>query len=96
MNFQKFSATIFPLLLALLLFGCAASQKMQAANILRQCKVEIIGASLDSINLDLEKIIGKDEKPLHRLIQPVDDTKIRLSRLLRFRIQIIFQLTDTI
>ena len=64
MNFQKFSATIFPLLLALLLFGCAASQKMQAANILRQCKVEIIGASLDSINLDLEKIIGKDEKPL--------------------------------
>ena len=38
--------------LALLTMGCSAGRKMQAASILKQCKAEITGVSLQDIELD--------------------------------------------
>lgn len=44
------------------LSGCAASRKVQAANILTKCKLEVIGASYDSVRVDLDKFIGDQPK----------------------------------
>ena len=38
--------------------GCAATRKVQAASILKKCKLEVTGASFDSVQIDLDKFLG--------------------------------------
>mgnify|MGYP003571401962 CR=1 FL=1 len=40
------------------LSGCAATRKVQAANILKKCKLEVVGASYDSVHVNLDKFFG--------------------------------------
>ena len=59
---MKFFNLFFALLLTfwgtMLVLGCSASRKLQAAKILGKCELEISGASLDSARVDLDKILG--------------------------------------
>lgn len=40
------------------LSGCAATRKVQAASILKKCKLEVVGASYDSVQVNLDKFLG--------------------------------------
>ncbi|MBP5248237.1 MAG: hypothetical protein J6Z31_10345 [Fibrobacter sp.] len=48
------------------LSGCAATRKVQAASILKKCKLEVTGASFDSVYVDLDKFIG--QQPANSLL----------------------------
>lgn len=58
---MKFRRLFFPALIAALLVvvsGCSASRKIRAAGILGKCRLELVGFSLDSARIDVEKILG--------------------------------------
>ena len=55
---KKILFGIFLCGIAVCLLNCAASRKVQAASILRQCKLELRGASFDSAQVHLEKFSG--------------------------------------
>ncbi|MEE3341044.1 MAG: hypothetical protein VZR14_09980, partial [Hallerella sp.] len=38
--------------------NCAATRKVQAASILKKCKLEVVGASYDSVQVNLDKFLG--------------------------------------
>ncbi len=56
--FKSLFALLLPVLGVSFIFGCAASRKIQTANILGKCELEISGVSLDSAQIDLDKILG--------------------------------------
>ncbi len=59
MSFSRFCYAILIVVLgATLVCGCSASRKIRAARILDQCELEISGASLDSVQVELDKIAG--------------------------------------
>ncbi|MCR5029615.1 MAG: hypothetical protein K6A31_10205 [Fibrobacter sp.] len=63
MNFKKLALFLtFASMTFAVLSGCAASRKVQAANILTKCKLEVVGASYDSVRVDLDKFIGEQPK----------------------------------
>ncbi len=59
MNVSRFSlAILIAIIGSALVLGCSASRKIQAAKILGQCELEISGASLDSVHVELDRISG--------------------------------------
>lgn len=57
-TFRFCYAILIVVLGATLVCGCSASRKIRAARILDQCELEISGASLDSVQVELDRIAG--------------------------------------
>lgn len=52
------------LLLVCFFGGCAASRKLKAASVLQKCRMEILGASLDSVEIDVSRFTTPKTSPL--------------------------------
>ncbi len=73
---KKFLLAIFLSAVVLpTLWSCAASRKLQAASVLKKCELEITGARLDSVNLNLDRFMNPESAPKH---SPIPNARLIL------------------